>query len=126
MGTQAQVFMKDTGVYLYQHWDGYDLPNVVRRALCRNERWSDTDYLTRIIFCQMVSENNEITTATGYGISTNQKSDIEYLITLTPDKKVIVAKSVYDQSMTDDIKLRWTELFNGTFQEFVDDKRTEW
>ena len=57
MGTRAQVCVVDgrDTVYLYQHCDGYELPNTVRRALKRGtERWNDGTYLTRIIFSEML------------------------------------------------------------------------
>lgn len=57
------------GVYLYTHWEGSMLPGTVARALDRGrDRWTDTAYLTRIIFCEMVKGSEEGTT--GYGIST--------------------------------------------------------
>ncbi len=33
MGTRAQVFMKDEGIYLYQHWDGNMLMDTVVKAV---------------------------------------------------------------------------------------------
>ena len=53
---------------MYTHWGGYDLPIILQDALKRQKRWSDTSYLTRIIFCKMVK--NHIEEETGYGIST--------------------------------------------------------
>jgi len=54
MGDRANVYIRednDHGVYLYTHWGGYELPEVVRRALARGEsRWSDAPYLARIVF----------------------------------------------------------------------------
>ena len=29
MSTRAQVLIKETGIYLYQHCDGYDLYDIV-------------------------------------------------------------------------------------------------
>jgi len=80
MGTRAQVFMKDTGVYLYQHWDGDDLFQKVKNAIAKKWRWDDEEYLTRIIFCEMVKDN--IDGETGYGIGNSQHGDIEYLVTV--------------------------------------------
>lgn len=55
------------GIYLYTHWGGSDLPIVLRNALARGLRWTDEQYLARIIFCEMVRglESEE----TGFGIS---------------------------------------------------------
>lgn len=70
MGDRANVHVFDNhgkGVYLYTHWDGYELPQTLAKALKRGrERWDDAPYLARIIFCEMVQGqegSNE-----GYGI----------------------------------------------------------
>lgn len=72
MGSRANVFVMDgtptSGVYLYTHNGGYDLPSVVQAALRRARNcWDDAQYLTRVIFCEMVREDVEGTG--GYGIS---------------------------------------------------------
>ena len=62
MGDRGQILIKDSGVYLYTHWCGYELQGVLKTALERGEeRWDDPEYLTRIIFCQMlINEGQEI------------------------------------------------------------------
>lgn len=90
MGTRAQVFMKDEGVYLYQHWDGYGLMNTVVAAVqspAGKNRQDDAEYLGRIIFCEMVKD--EVGGETGYGIGTTQHGDIEFLVTVDCKKKTI-------------------------------------
>jgi hypothetical protein len=75
MGDGANVFVVDDlstkkqlqGVFLYSHWGGPDLPEIVRRALAKKQRWEDSSYLTRIIFCEMVRGDEKGTG--GYGIS---------------------------------------------------------
>lgn len=70
MGDRANVVVK-TGneqVCLYTHWCGSDLPDILRAALKRGkDRWTDSQYLTRIIFCEMVKSDAMGTT--GFGIS---------------------------------------------------------
>jgi hypothetical protein len=70
MGDRANVYVHhgdQPGVYLYTHWAGSELPDMVHAALTRKQRWNDEPYLTRIIFCTMVQgcESEE----TGFGIS---------------------------------------------------------
>lgn len=71
MGDRANVYVHEgdrPGVYLYTHWEGTDLPKVVKNALARGkERWHDTAYLTRIIFSDMVA--GDLESLTGFGIS---------------------------------------------------------
>lgn len=70
MGDRANVFVKESycdnaaGVYLYTHCEGTRLPLIVKQALIRAERknWLESQYLARIIFCEMVK---------GWEMSTN-------------------------------------------------------
>src|SRR5260221_3811715 len=70
MGDRANIAVQSRGerVYFYTHWSGSDVPEIVRSALERNERWDDPSYLARIIFCRLV--RGDETGETGYGIST--------------------------------------------------------
>lgn len=72
MGDRANVFVMEEapskGVYLYTHWDGDSLPSIVQAALQRaKDRWNDSPYLARVIFCEMVQK--DVIGTTGYGIS---------------------------------------------------------
>ncbi len=68
MGERGQI--KIGGVYLYTHWKGHKLESILREALGRKERWSDGDYLARIIFETMIGSENG--TSTGFGLGTQQ------------------------------------------------------
>lgn len=72
MGERANIVVQGDGdaeIYLYTHWDGSFLPKVLQDALLRGKsRWNDSNYLTRIIFSQMIQ--NSVMDETGYGIST--------------------------------------------------------
>lgn len=73
MGNRAQVqihYAREdrTPVVLYTRWSGTELPAAVRTALKRGKnRWDDSAYLARIVFCDMVrgDEDGE----TGFGIA---------------------------------------------------------
>jgi|SRR5688500_2167492 len=70
MGDRANIVVKDgaSKVYLYTHWSGFDLGDTLKEALERGEdRWNDGQYLTRIIFEEMIKE--DLGSNTGYGIS---------------------------------------------------------
>lgn len=68
MGDRANVVIDDSGsrVFLYTHWNGNELPETLRQALERHERWDDAQYLARIVFQKMVGGDNGVT---GYGIT---------------------------------------------------------
>lgn len=103
MGTRSQVLIEDTGVYLYQHYDGYDLFKTVKEAVyskAGQSRLNDEEYLTRIIFCHMVKD--DVDGETGYGIGTDQHGDIEYLVKVNCNEGSI---KNYKVGFSDELKL---------------------
>lgn len=72
MGDRGNVCIRevteDTGmdVYLYTHWRGSDLVDIVRDALAKRQRWNDAPYLTRIVFNEVQADDRR---ETGFGIS---------------------------------------------------------
>ena len=80
MGNRGQVLIKDESIYLYTHWQGSNLINIVREALSRKQCWDDPEYLARIVFSTMTKgyEDEE----TGFGIGNKQHGDINFLIEL--------------------------------------------
>jgi hypothetical protein len=68
------------GIYLYSHWDGRDLPAMVRDALADGAgRWGDDEYLTRIIIDQVTRSGRD--QETGYGVGLTML-DNSYPITI--------------------------------------------
>lgn len=115
MGDRGQVNIEDEGVWLYTHWSAYELPLIVHDAIKRakgdsdyNGRWDDPEYLARIIFEEIIREDED--GLTGYGIGTSMHGD--------------VWRVVYVNCATQKIKIvdhgeniKW----EGTFEEFADD-----
>lgn len=109
MGDRANVVMKRGAekVCLYTHWNGTELPETLRAALIRGEdRWTDNQYLARIIFCEMV-KGHEMKT-TGFGIS-QEICDGEYRV-LTVDTEAGTVSVNASRTLT--------------FQEFVATEQT--
>lgn len=75
MGDRGQIKIIDTGVYLYSHWCGYQLFDIVKRVIQRGKRLDDPEYLARIIFCEMVKD--DIDGETGYGIGNSKHGDLD-------------------------------------------------
>lgn len=118
MGTRAQVHIVDTGIYLYQHYDGYALPTIVRNALIRGlSRLNDDEYLTRIIFSEMIK--SDIDGTTGYGIGNVQHGDIEYLITVDVGKQRITVHHMTWNGLT-------IQVWAYTFKQFMESTITDW
>lgn len=100
MGDRANIAIEQgdgTRIWLYTHWAGYDLPKTLHAAIKRGtDRWDDTPYLARIIFCEMVK--NSLDDLTGYGITTSM-TDNEYpLLVVDPDKQVIRVEHAPDRT----------------------------
>jgi len=110
MGDRAQVHIKDKNVYLYTHWNGTDLVDVVRSALKRGrERWSDPEYLARIIFNEMTSGQEKETA--GYGIGTAVHGDIWRLVTVDCQKQTVTVNDHADEYLNSTLEI--------PFQEFI-------
>ena len=88
MGERGQILMKKSGVYLYTHWNGYSLKESLQRALKKKWRWDDEEYLTRIIFCEMVKD--ELMEETGFGIGTLEHVDLNHQLLIVDVKKQII------------------------------------
>jgi len=75
-------------VFLYGHWSGHDLPEIVRTGLTRGrERWTDGQYLARIMFEELVGSARG--GATGFGIA-SRLHDNEYdLLVLLPGAQAL-------------------------------------
>lgn len=68
------------GIYVYSHWDGSELPTMVRDALKAGKgRWGDDEYLTRIIIDQITKSGRD--QETGYGVGLTML-DNSYPITI--------------------------------------------
>jgi|SRR5215471_301115 len=76
MGDRANVAIEQwrpdgARIYIYTHWDGYDLPDMLADALntkSARARWKDDSYLTRILIDQITKSGRD--EETGYGVST--------------------------------------------------------
>jgi len=133
MGDRVQVYFPETGVYLYSHWNGDDIIGDVFRALNKKWRWSDAEYLARIVFDEMVgdAQMGELS----YGIGTRQHSDVTRVVEVdTKNQKIRLIKGVPENMM------KWWEehsektgeetpefirlakpIWDGTFAEFIAD-----
>lgn len=69
MGDRAQINVRGTGtqgIFLYDHWNGTDLPSTVRAALARGrDRWDSPEYLARILFADLTRSDPDGTTGCG-------------------------------------------------------------
>lgn len=77
MGDRGNIVIRPTAdtnqedIWLYTHWSGSDLAEILARAMARRQRWTDAAYLARIIFCEMIGKDG-LDKETGFGIATYQ------------------------------------------------------
>jgi len=96
MGARAQVKLEDTGVFLYTHWGSSQIENTVRKPLQRRQRWTDPEYLARIVFSQMTCEH--VDSDLGFGICTSRHGDIDVLVTLNCAKQTVTVEDVWEKT----------------------------
>jgi len=102
--SQVQVISGESSpdIWLYQHYDGYNLPQRVALGLeAGASRWLDDEYLTRIIFSHMLAGTysdpsperlaQALLDTTGFGIAAGgeecQHGDIEVKVILDIEQK---------------------------------------
>jgi hypothetical protein len=91
MGDRANAVVKDgkdTGVFIYTHRSGYVLPLKVQKALQKKWRWNDVQYLTRIIYDEVVRGHER--TETGFGLTTTIWDNGHKIIVVDPDNSQVL------------------------------------
>lgn len=95
MGDRANVVLKcrNEQIALYTHWNGSELPEILRQAMIRGkDRWNDYPYLNRIIFSEMIQY--DVMNTTGFGIS-QHAYDGRDIIVEVDDQTVGLSGNVY-------------------------------
>ena len=81
-------------VVLYTHWEADKMLNNLKRALSKHDRWRQPDYLSRIIFSEMIK--NDINGTTGFGILTDNVGDADEEIVVDCDRQEVIIKGRYN------------------------------
>jgi hypothetical protein len=101
------------GIYVYAHWHGSELPELLQNALVVGRgRWTDDAYLTRIIIDQVTKPGRDA--ETGFGVSL-VLGDNEHPITVVDLGRREVAWAAPGDERTPD---RWVNRV--PFAEYVD------
>lgn len=90
MGERGNILVinEEKEIYLYTHWAGYKIKNILQAALKRgSDRWKDGSYITRIIFSEMIQK--DIMGTTGFGISPYRIGDNYDMVTFNIDNQTI-------------------------------------
>ena len=59
-------------IYLYGHWIGDEIREIVANAVETSGRVEDESYFARVLFCSMDAESDDLRGETGYGIAPYQ------------------------------------------------------
>jgi hypothetical protein len=102
MGSRGNIFMvqhpsngvaSGVGIFMYSHYSGHALPEILQTVLKRNVRWNDEPYLARMIFSAMIKD--DVSGELGAGLST-YLCDYNYpiLVVNSEEQTVSVADAV--------------------------------
>lgn len=78
MGDRGCIVIHDGGdpsLWIYSHWHGESLRTLLAHALETPQaqaRIGDGSYLTRIVFCQIIKQVDDLDGETGWGIATSE------------------------------------------------------
>lgn len=76
-------------VYLYTHWRGSEIRELLQEALAKRWRWDDGPYLTRIIF-DTLKAGDEGSKETGYGISAGPGDNSHPILVVDPRRQHVL------------------------------------
>ena len=133
MGDRTQVHVThgtSHNIWLYGHWSGYSIINDVRRALAKKWRWKDAEYLTRIIFDEMVGQDQK--SELSYGIGNHQHGDVYRVVEV--DCKEQIVRLIKGSS---EGHIKWAKergysyiehnvIWEGSFEDFVNSNVSKW
>lgn len=118
MGNRGQILLADTGVTLYTHWQAHALDDVLADALDRGrDRWSDPEYLARIIFQEMVGDDES---NTGFGIGTEVHGDVRKVLVVEASERGGQDGRVYDVERREAVNETYHDSGHLTFEEWVE------
>lgn len=126
MGDRGHVVIhdkySDAPVVLYTHWQAHALPEIVARALSKQARWRDPEYLARII-CDEISAAAGSET-TGAGIGTELHGDVWRVVDIDTVNGVASFRILDDAFRADEHAGEWYE-FRDFIEEFGDEVALE-
>lgn len=85
-------------IYLYTHWNGSCLYDVVHDVLKRRIRWDDDAYLTRMLFCELMIHNykndienivHNVKSETGFGVSLTIQDNEHPIVYVNPSAQTV-------------------------------------
>lgn len=127
MGDRGNIVIEKDGscfpapVFFYTHWSGSEMKPLLQAALVSGKsRWNDSQYLARVIFCELLHGDKNIT---GYGITTRICDNSHPLLCVAMEERKVRerAPAPVDTEET----LSGAVLGEWTFDEFVTAKFSE-
>lgn len=127
MGDRGNIVVRqapDTNsedIWFYSHWGGTELPETLKTALAKRWRWTDPTYLARIIFCEMISNSDDLKGECGYGISTSigdNEHDIIVVDVPTSCVHVLSEKALVNNRLPSKLTAKNTKSI-WTFEDYI-------
>ena len=115
MGDRAQVaicgnLIEPCKVYLYTNWSGHELYDMIARALRFRVNWNDAEYLARVVFCEMIKGQTDLSAGFDFGIGVVRYGDLDFPVPVL---------STADQRVTWEPDMRGRVGKEMSFEEFI-------
>ncbi len=86
--------------YLYTHWRGCDMKDILRDALVKGKsRWDDGQYLSRVIFQTLIGDDDDVT---GFGLSTSPGDNEHPFLVVNVDEQLVWEEPYKHSILSDD------------------------
>jgi hypothetical protein len=92
---QIEVIGKYGAVFLYTHEHAKNVIRTVHNVLSRRKYWDDEDYLTSMLFRELV-KNEKNSETDGYGIGRELYVNANLILTLDIEKQKLCITSIND------------------------------
>jgi hypothetical protein len=84
-------------VYLYTYKKGDNLISIVHNVLEKRVRWDDPDYLSRMLFCAMIDED-DLHGELDFGIGTQLYADVNTVVSVNTIYQQVAISSYDDEN----------------------------
>lgn len=114
---QIEISGPNGSVFLYTHDLAVNLIHVVYNVLSKKIRWDDPDYLSRMLFCELIPKklwNSD----KGFGIGTQMYGDIKYIVTIDTERLTV---KLQEKSEDSGIFRGSKHSFEDFIENFADD-----
>ena len=107
---QIEVIGPFGSVFLYAE-EGKGIIGALHAALSKKQSWNDPDFLSRIIFCEMVPKDDWERTS-GFGIGTEMYANIDIFVSIDSVSEELSIQAM-DAGLQDKLKMSFDEFITS-------------